>query len=550
MTTERNMAESILKTIERLKSQRGQTDKTLQEISDYVLLNKGDFTRTRSTGDRRDRRVFDSTAIQAHQQLTAIIQGGLTDPSERWFNLRTPDEFIANLDSYKIWIEQVHRIMLSAFSSGESGFSQQNHETLSSVTGYGTGVMWVEDSGEKGITFISKHLASIYAMENSKGFVDTVYSGLEFTSRQAAQEWGIESLPKKIADAAIEDPSKKFEFSHCVMPKEDFEREFGPVEQKLERFTFIGVHVSNDEKDIIDTQGFHENPYLVPRWEKLIGEVLGRSPSWNALSDIIMVNLMSETSIKAAQKQVDPPLLMSDDGVMMPLQTFPGGINIGGVNDEGRELIRPLISGIRLDIGLEMMEQRRRSINSAYFVDQFQPRQGVQPLTATEANNIQENRLRLIGPQVKRIQDEYLSPLINRVFGILSRKGAFPPLPDDIRGLGMDALDLDIEYISPLAFTQKSSQLLSYNRFFANVGTFLQADPSGVENFNIDKIVREGAELAGIPVSQMKSVEQVAQERQAAAQAQQQQQQLEQLTAGAETAALLQKSGIPIVPEE
>ena len=197
-----------------------------------------------------------------------------------------------------------------------------------------------------------------------------------------------------------------------------------------------------------------------------------------------------------------------------------------------------------------MMEQRRASIRAAYFVDQFQPRQGVQPLTATESNHIQENRLRLIGPQVRRIEDEFLSPLVNRVFSILLRNGELPPLPEALTQLGISEVDLDIEYVSPLAFTQKTNQLLSYNRFFANAGTFIQFEPNAMQNFDIDKIVRSAAEVSGIPLDQIRPEQDVQQERQAQAQQAAQQEQLAQIQAGAETAATLQKSGIPIVPEE
>ena len=545
MKDKTNVVDAVLKAVNTLKTRRATADTTFQEISDYILLNKGDFTRTTSPGDRRDRRVFDSTAVQANEQLASIIHGGITDPTARWFNLRSPEEFISNIYSFKVWLEQVHKIMMGVFTKSESGFQQQNHETILNLTGYGTGIMWVIDEKDKGISFSSRHLAEIYIAENSKGFVDTVYRKFKFTARQAAQEENWE-LGDKIKQAVEKDPHKEFNFTHCVMPKEDYEREHGEAPIKNSNFKYVSIYVSEEDKKLVEFSGFHELPFLVPRWEKLVGETYGRSPSWNALSDILMVNIMSEVTIKASQKQVDPPLLMADDGVIAPLQTFPGGINIGGVNDEGRQLIQPLITGIRLDIGLEMMEQRRESIRSAYFVDQFMNRKGVQPLTATESNNIQENRLRLIGPQIRRIEDEYLSPLINRVFSILKRKGAFPPLPDDIIQLGITEVDLDIEYVSPLAFTQRSGQLLAYNRFFANAGTFVELDPSTLQNFDRDFIVRDAAELSGIPAKAMRPVEDVAAERQAQAQAQQQQEIMATVAGGAEVAANLSKAGIPI----
>lgn len=550
MKEQTDVVQGIVKTCQKLKSRRSTADSTFQEISDYILLNKGDFQASHARGDRRDKRVFDSTAIQANEQLSSILHGGLTDPTQRWFNLRPTEEAFNQVHEFRLWLDQVHKIMMDVFTKSESGFQQQNHELFLNLTGYGTGAMWVVDEKDKGITFSSRHLSEIFIEENSKGFVDTIYRKFKFTARQAAQEWGVERLGDTIGKALQNDPQKEFDFVHAVMPKNDFDREYGEVKLNNPKFKFVSIYVCEEDKIILDIAGFHENPYLIPRWEKLVGETYGRSPSWNAMSDILMVNIMSEVTIKAAQKQVDPPIILADDGVIMPLQTFPGGVNIGGVSDDGRPMIQPLQTGIRLDIGLDMMEQRRQAIRSAYFVDQFMDRRGVQPLTATEVNDMRENRLRLIGPQIRRIEDEYLSPLINRVFNILSRKGKFPPLPEVIRELGLSEVDLTIEYVSPLAFTQRSGQLTSYSRFFQSAGQFLELDPTSFDNFNVDNIIRDGAELSGIPAKSLRSPEEVQQLRDQRAQAQQQQEQMAQLQSGAETMANLQQSGIPIVPTE
>jgi hypothetical protein len=297
-----------------------------------------------------------------------------------------------------------------------------------------------------------------------------------------------------------------------------------------------------DDKLQISEKGFREMPYLVPRWEKLVGEVYGRSPAWNALSDIRMINSMSETMIRAAQKEVDPPLLMADDGVLMPLQTFPSGVNIGGVDENGNPRVRPMVSGTRLDIGLEMMEQRRDSIRKAYFIDQFIEREGVQPLTATESLHRQENRLRLTGPQTRRLEDEYLSQLINRVYGIMDRRGLLPPPPEVL-----DGQEIDIEYVSPIANTQRSQQLLSYQRWFNLIAPVAQVNPEVLDILDSDDMARVGAEFSGVPQSSIRTTQEVALIREGRAQQQEAAAQQQALIQAADTAANLQKSGIPVV---
>jgi hypothetical protein len=545
------IVKKLLDNLDQLKPRRSNYDSVNQDISDYVLPNRGNFIKSTIGGERRDKRIFDNTAVVANETLASILHSGLTDVSSKWFNLRTRDDNLRDEEDMKRWLEEVNSRMESVFTRSASGFAQQNHEFFLDLCAYGTAVMWVTQEPGQGITFQARHPGEIYIEEDNNGFVDTVYREFKLTARQAAQKWGAKGVGTQVQQALENDPHKEMEFVHIVLPLLDYQMMMGEeVEPILKQFPYISIYIAMEDKHILDVGGFFEMPYLVARWEKLVGEVYGRSPSWNALSDTLMINIMSETVIKAAQKNVDPPLLMTDDGVMMPLQTFPGGVNIGAISDDGKPLMQPLPSGARLDIGLDMMEQRRDAIRQAYFIDQFQDRQGVQPLTATESTHRQENKLRLIGPQIRRIEDEYLSKLIDRVFAILKRDGKLPPVPASIQQSGVEALDLDIEYVSPLAFTQRSNKLQSYNRWFASIGTFIELDPGLVRNLDLDHIARDTAEMAGIPIDQIKPSDQVAAEDAAAQQQIQQQQQFAELQAGAETAATLQKSGIPVVPEQ
>ena len=91
---------------------------------------------------------------------------------------------------------------------------------------------------------------------------------------------------------------------------------------------FISCHVHEESGALLRESGFREFPYVVPRYLKSSSnEIYGRSPAMNALPDVKMLNTMSKTTIKAAQKQIDPPLMVPDDGFVLPVRTVPGGLN-------------------------------------------------------------------------------------------------------------------------------------------------------------------------------------------------------------------------------
>ena len=303
---------------------------------------------------------------------------------------------------------------------------------------------------------------------------------------------------------------------------------------------FVGIYVCKEEKCIMDVSGFYENPYIVVRWEKLVGEAYGRSPAWNALSDIRMINVMSEVMIRAAQKQVDPPLLVADDGVIMPLHTRPGGTNVGGVSMDGRPLIQPLQTGGNLNIGIEMMDQRRDAIRRAYFVDRFVPKEGT-PVSATEFAQNEENGMRLSGPQTARVQNEFLTKIIDRLFAILQRAGAFPETPEEL-----DGQDLKIEYTNPLAKNQRSRELLGFNRALQSVGPLIELDPDLTDIVDGAALFRDALEISGVPVKNLRSENEYEEIRAAKAEQAEQQQAMAQGQELAGTVADLKSAGVEV----
>lgn len=112
------------------------------------------------------------------------------------------------------------------------------------------------------------------------------------------------------------------------------------------------------------------------------------------LPDIKMLNEMSKTVIRAAHKIVDPPLLLQEDGALQAFDMRPSALNFGGVNEQGQQLVHPLITNARVDIGMDMMEQRRKVINDAFLVTLFQILVDAPQMTATEAMLRAQERVR------------------------------------------------------------------------------------------------------------------------------------------------------------
>jgi hypothetical protein len=334
------------------------------------------------------------------------------------------------------------------------------------------------------------------------------------TARALVQKFG-DNVSQDVAAMAKKNPFEEISIIHAVYPRNDF----NPKKKDKKNMPFESVYFEYKGGNELSVSGFKEFPFVVPRYLKASQEVYGRSPAMTALPDVKMLNEMCKTTIKAAQKQVDPPLLVPDDGFLLPVRTVPGGLNF--YRSGTRDKIEPLNIGANNPLGLNMEEQRRNAIRNVFYVNQLMMQDGPQ-MTATEVIQRNEEKMRLLGPVLGRLQSELLQPLIDRVFNILLRNNQFAPPPESLSGV-----NIDIEYVSPLAKAQKSTELQSIIRAVEILGSLANVAPV-FDYVNFDNLVKHVADIVGMPQKLLKSQGEVQEMRNQQAQQQQEQMQMQQ----------------------
>ena len=508
-----DLTKSLLSRFDKLQSQRQNWETHWQDVADYMQPRKADVTKQRARGDKRMELIFDSSPIQAIELLAASLHGMLTNPSTPWFTLRFKDEDVDGEDEAKLWLESATDAMYTAFN--RSNFQQEIFELYHDLITFGTAAMFIEEDDDDLIKFSTRHINEVFIAENDKGRIDTIYRRFKISARAAVQKFG-NKISSDIRSIVDKDPYKEIEIIHAVYPRKDF----NPTKKDKSNMPFESVYIEFKTGNELSVSGFKEFPFVVPRYLKASNEIYGRSPAMTALPDVKMLNEMSKTTIKAAQKQVDPPLLVPDDGFLLPVRTVPGGLNF--YRSGTRDRIEPLNIGANNPLGLNMEEQRRDAIRAVFYVNQLMMQQGPQ-MTATEVIQRNEEKMRLLGPVLGRLQSELLKPLIDRVFNILLRNNQLPQAPEFLSGR-----DIEIEYVSPLAKAQKSSELQSIMRAIEILGSLANVAPV-FDYVNFDNLVKHLADIVGVPQKILKSQSQVNAERQQAQQQQQEMQQMQQV---------------------
>ena len=519
-----DLAADLVRRHDTLRADRSNWHGYWDEIADYARPLRVGFTGPPAKGAKRPGQdIFDGTAAQSAEALAAGLWGMITNAANDWFELTTTDPALAQDHGVKRWLDETSRLMHRAFAARGGQFYARVFELYADLACFGTAVFYVEDVPGEPILFSARDLSECVIAEDRFGRVDTVIRRFEMTARQADQTFG-DALDGVVKKAVAETPDRKFPFLHAVLPAADVKAERAggkPV---------ASIYVDVTAKKAVRQGGFDEFPFQVPRWSTATGEIYGRSPAMMALADVKMLNQMARTTLEGAQKAVNPPVLAFDDGVYRPMRMYPGAVNYGGVTQEGRPLIQPYNPGSRVDIGLEMEEQRRQAIREAFYFSLMQM-VGAPSMTATEVMARQEEKLRLLGPHLGRVQAEFLDPLIARVYAILDRRGELPPPPEAAAGAG-----LEVSYVSPLAKAQKSADGQAILRFLESALPLAQVDPGAVDHLDPDAAVRHLADAWGTPAALLRDPRAVEALRQQRAEAQAAMQQMEMLRQGAEAA--------------
>ena len=523
ISNKQQKADFLAKKFAKLKQDRVNWDSQWEKVAEYVLPRKDEVYGTITAGEDKhsNNRLYDSTSIHSNELLASALHSMLTNPSSVWFGLSTGVKELDSQKEVRQYLQDSVSIIIKTLNN--SNFQTEIHETYLDLGSIGTTTLRIEEDDEALIRFFSEPIYSSYVDENSKGIIDTIFREYEFTLRQVIQKFG-EDILKDLPDVKRsfeKNPMLKIKILHAI--------------ETLSNGSVVSIHTYCDKKYILRESKFNEFPTAVPRWTKIAGEMYGRSPAMKAMPDIKMLNQMQRTLIRAAQKVADPPLLVPDSGYMLPVRTTPGGSTIyrAGSKDE----IKPLIHNARLDLNAEIIEQTRLRIRQAFFIDQLQLQDGPQ-MTATEVNQRTEEKLRMMGPILGRLNNELLKPIIDRVYGILVRKNALPSPPDALKGK-----NLDIRYTSQIAKAQRAAEADTFTRVVQSIAPIIEMQPQIFDNINGDEVLRVHAEIFGLPEEMLRDREEVQQSRAAQAEQQQAAMQAEQENMEADTLQKVSNAG-------
>lgn len=485
----RTQLELLIIEHEQLLSVRRVWESEWQEIRELVHPMASDFNRSLTQGNRgRTDKILDGTAMWALEQLASGLHSFLTSPTDRWFTLSIKNYDYENDTQALTWLEDVADAIFEVYSKPESNSDNSLHETYLSLGSFGTGIELQEwDMSMQHARFTPFPLADCHIRENNKKRVDTLYRKIKWTTRQVNQEFGMNRPKDKILEE--KNQNKEWDIIHAVFPRTDRDASKLTASNK----PFASVWFCKDAKAILRDSGYDFFPFHAPRWLKMVGETYGRSPAMVCLPDIRLLNAMERVQLKSIQKIVDPPLMVPDDGFMMPIQTMPASLIFYESTMNPDQMIRPLETKGQVEVGEEKMQQKRDFIMRCFYADWIQRQKKKERQTATEVMDDRDEMLQLMAPILGRQQAELLGPRISLTYNLMLRAGKIPPAPPTIQRRNMI-----IEYISPAAKAQVAKKGVNVNRFIEQLTPMMQVDPTVMDVIHPGRFAQEMAKIQDV----------------------------------------------------
>lgn len=512
-TEGRSKAEDVLRLHGEMENERTNLNALYQRIAERICPEGEIFTSKQATqGELNGERVFDNTPTLALERFSAAISSYLVPDSDQWHGLKATNTDLLEDEETKEYLELVTNILFAARYRPKANFSAQMNANFRSLGAYGPWCMFIDENVGANLRYKSIHLSEVFFGENHQALIDRVHRKLELKAYQVEQlandpdpmkRWIMPECVKKALDAGNgkSNPNATFEFIHCVYPN----NEWNPRYADYRGMDFVSNYVCAADRTIANENGYRSMPYAVGRYMTGPREVYGRSPAMTVFRDILMLNEMNKSVIRAAQQHTDPAWLIHEDGALQGFSLQPRAINPGMVSDDGRPLALPLRPEGDLVVGLEMIQDRRQAINDAFMISLFEILVDNPKQTATEALLRAQEKGQIMGPAMSRQQDA-LGQMIERELDILAAAGQIPPMPDQLAESG----GIAVEFKAPVNKLQKTDAAVGIARTMEMLAIPAEANPSLWELIDMPKAMRLVAEANGAPPSVLRTPEEMA----------------------------------------
>jgi hypothetical protein len=496
-----------------MRNERSQWTSLWQECSDYIAPRAGSIVADPSTsmqvrrGSKVGHKILDSTGTWAWRTLTNGMMGGMTSPARPWFVLGLDDPDLSQWGPVRGWLDIVRQRMMTLLS--KSNIYRVMQQMYGELAAFGTAVMLVQEDKDDVFRGYISPVGEYMLANSSRMEIDTCYRTYAQTVGQVVQQFGYENCSKGVQNQYDNgNLGNQINVVHAIEPHPQFTHNFRSDAPWAKGFASdypfrsvyyeaaspSGNRMDNEADSLLSVSGYHEQPFMAPRWDVYGNDAYGRSPAMDVLADVKQLQGMVKFRSIGVHKQVDMPMIADESMRNAQINLLPGGVSYVPAPTSRFEAAYNV--ALNLNDLHNIMQETRQSIRQGFYADMMMINDinSTQPVTAEEIKVRQQEKMLQLGSVVERNQDELLNPLIHRCFQIMQRRGLVPPPPPEVAGHPMD-----VEYVSVLAAAQRATSTTSIERLVAFVGNLAAVKPGVLAKLDEYEIVDTMADALLVP---------------------------------------------------
>ncbi|SVA86191.1 uncharacterized protein METZ01_LOCUS139045, partial [marine metagenome] len=455
------------------QNRRSQFEHHWDDLTRVLLPRRQGFMTTTQDGDQRVEDIYDGTPMQGARSLANTVGAMIRPEGQDLTTIRTENDELEQLGEVQDWLGRSTEQLNEAIRDPRARFRQATGEVDLDLVVLGTGILYLGMGlTQDHLLFQSVHLKDGYPLFSDEGIPVGLYRTKKMYLWQAELMFGLENLSRESQEKILnKKQDEKVECLYSVQKRKN--PKTNSVFSKDMPYEELWMEVQ--AKHIVREKGFHEFPFVIPRWDTSSGEDYGRSPGMIALPDSNTLQSMGETILVAGQRVADPPLMAPNDGAFSEVNTFPGGMSYYDVetaSQVGGNPFFPLISGANLPVTRDMQTDIRNQVAAAFFKNILNLPQSGPQMTATEVIQRKDEFIREVGPVFGRFETDYNHPIAERSFKIMLRTDAFGEIPPPLQGQ-----NVKFEFDLPVNKIKKQVEAASATQWAMEVMQMAQVAP-------------------------------------------------------------------------
>lgn len=445
-------------------------------------------------------RLLDPHGIEAFRTLTNGMTSGLSSASRPWFTLTINE--LADDDIARKWLSDCERAMYdfmaqtNLYGALKSGYAEMGL--------FGTEACVLVDHRAAGAVAHALTAGEYWIAMSDAAVPDTLYRRCPMSVREAVGSFGDNVSQRIRALYDRSDYDKPVDVYHAIEPSSDF----NPEQFGLKPWRSVYWDDQDDKDKVLRIAGYEEQPFWAPRWDIIGGDTYGVSPGMESLPALRELQMQAKRRNEAIDQMVKPEIA-APAGLKL---TREAGRTVSSNSVDKDQVFVPYqIPYQAVDAIGQEIEKCRMQIDGLSFADLFNAitnMRGIQPRNVEEIASRNEEKLTQLGPVIERVSNEKLEVVIDRVFGIMSRGGLLPPVPESLSDK-----PIKVEFVSILTQMQRMVGIGQIERTAAFVGNLMAAFPDAGDKLNVDEMIDEYGYRAGAPAKMLVSTEKAGEAR-------------------------------------